>query len=41
MKKNKKKKLVGYELVQVVQASIQNKVTGKRGTRFTTGGNLQ
>jgi hypothetical protein len=45
MKKNKKNnnnnnnnKIVGYELVQAIQASIQNKVTGKRGTRVTTGG---
>jgi hypothetical protein len=34
----KEKKLVGYKLVQAIQASIQNKVTGKRGTRVTTGG---
>jgi hypothetical protein len=41
-KKKKKKKLVGYERVQLIQASIQNKVTGKRGTIVTTGGgNLQ
>jgi hypothetical protein len=33
----KKKKLVEYKLVQAIQASIQNKVTGKRGTRVTTG----
>jgi hypothetical protein len=37
--KKKKKKLVGYKLVQEIQASIQNKVTGKRETRVTTGGN--
>jgi hypothetical protein len=36
--KKKKKKLVGYELVQAIQASIQKKVTGKRGTRVTAGG---
>jgi hypothetical protein len=36
--KKKKKKLVGYELVQAIQASIQNKVTGKRGRRVTPGG---
>jgi hypothetical protein len=33
-----KKKLVGYELAQEIQAYIQNKVTGKRGTRVTAGG---
>jgi hypothetical protein len=37
MKKKKKNKLVGYEIVQASQASIQNKVTGKRGTRVTEG----
>jgi hypothetical protein len=29
---------LGYELVQAIQASIQNKVTGNRGTRVTAGG---
>jgi hypothetical protein len=32
-KKKKKKKIVSYELVQAIQASIQNKVAGMRGTR--------
>jgi hypothetical protein len=36
--KKKKKKLVGYKLVQAIQASNKNKVTGKRGARFTAGG---
>jgi hypothetical protein len=36
--KKKNKKLVDYELVQAIQASIQNKVTGKRKTRVTAGG---
>jgi hypothetical protein len=31
-RRKKKKNLVGYELVQAIQVSIQNKVTGKRGT---------
>jgi hypothetical protein len=34
----KKKKLAGYKIFQAIQASIQNKVTGKRGTRVTAGG---
>jgi hypothetical protein len=38
MMMTKKKKLVGYELVQAIKASIQNKVTGKRGARATTWG---
>jgi hypothetical protein len=36
--KKKKKNIVGYELVQAIQASIHNKVTRKRGTRVKTGG---
>jgi hypothetical protein len=38
MMMKKKKELVGYERVQAIQASIQNKFTGKRGTRVTAGG---
>jgi hypothetical protein len=38
MKKKKTKRLVGLERVHTIQASIQNKVTGKRGTRVTAGG---
>jgi hypothetical protein len=41
-KKKKKKKLGGYELVQAIQASIQNKVTGTKRKRVTAGrGELQ
>jgi hypothetical protein len=36
MKKNKK--IVGYQLVQAIEASIQNNVTGKRRKKVTTGG---
>jgi hypothetical protein len=35
--KKKKKKLVGQVGVQASQASVQNKFTGKRGTRVTAG----